>query len=116
MHSMKHKSSEVPLKTVNAIGVLDANGLHLSPVHSLQIIRPDMSYLDVPDPKAAAAAAAAAEGAADSLQPVRLTAASRRTVSPFLKKESYTLMQRQDESDAWVSLTVQNAGVRRTQH
>jgi hypothetical protein len=61
MRRMKHKSSEVPLKTVNAIGVLSDDGLHLTPLHSLQIIRPDMGYLDVPDTKESAPASGAAE-------------------------------------------------------
>jgi hypothetical protein len=105
MRRMKHASSEVPLKTVNAIGVLDADGLHLSPVHSLQIIRPDISYLDPVDPKPVASTS-------ETLQPVRMTAASLRPADPRRKKEPFMTQQQLDESDPWIPLTVHTADVR----
>ena len=57
MRRLRHKSTEVPLKTVNMVGVIRPDGLHLCPVHSLHILRPDMSYLDPQDAKAGLAVA-----------------------------------------------------------
>ena len=119
MRRMRHKSTEVPLKTVNTVGMLREDGLHLCPVHAMHIIRPDMSYLDPPDPKAGGASAgvgddagaAAGAGAAADLQPVRLSAVTARSADARRKRESFAVLQQLDADDPWVPLVVQTAQV-----
>lgn len=117
MRRMRHKSSEVSLKTVNTIGVVRADGLHICPVHSTHIIRPDLSYLDqaTSDAKSSAAATtdgAAAGSAAADMQPVRLTAVTARGADARRKRDSFAVLQQIDEGDPWVPLVVQTAQVR----
>jgi hypothetical protein len=57
------RSAEVPSKAVQVVGVVRGGALVLSPLASVQIVRPDMGHLDPPDVAAAFSPAAAAEAA-----------------------------------------------------
>ena len=46
MAVMKHRGCDVPLKSLHMVGVLRGGALHLHPVHSMQLVRPDLGYLD----------------------------------------------------------------------
>ena len=112
MRESRLKSSEVPPKGVQLIGIVDgASGvLHVAPLTSLQVMRPDITYLDT-------ALKTPPEGLqlpprANASQPVKLqTQFRRRDPSTFKAAEAYRRATwayhvAQDEADAWVDLDV----------
>jgi hypothetical protein len=109
MTRMKHTASEVSLKSSHFVGIVDSSDdipcVHLHPLESLQIVRPDMRYLDV---------AEAPVVTKKSTEPTRMTAQFKRTDARAVaaRKNSFAHLKEVEESDPWVPLSTHSAEVR----
>lgn len=95
---MRHKATEVPLKAIHAVGVVQGNEVHLTPIHSVQQFRPDMSYLDE--------ATAGADESKPVAQAVRIQTQFRRAdeKASAARRNSYAYLKQYQEDEPWVRM------------
>lgn len=96
---MRHKATEVPLKAIHAVGVVQGNEVHLTPIHSVQQFRPDMSYLDD-------VAANADDSRSNVAQAVRIQTQFRRAdeKASAARRHSYAYLKQYQDDEPWVRL------------
>lgn len=112
MRESRLRSSEVPPKGVQLVGVVDAatRVLHVAPLTSLQVMRPDMTHLD-------AALKSPPEGLAvpprpNASQPVKLQTQFRRRdpstakIAEAYRRATWAYHIAQEDADPWVDLGI----------
>lgn len=97
---IRMRSSEVTAKQLHMVGIVKSSRLYLTPLSSLQQLRPDMSHLDAPEaPKPVKDAGP---------NPVKLQTTFKRAPTSDraeqMRKASYAYHSAQEEADPFISL------------
>lgn len=102
MRKLKHKSAEVPMKTTHFVGIVRSGALHLHPIQSLQMVRPDMTYLDTAGTGEGTPAAPLAATAVRTAISAQFKRTDDRAVAA--RNRSYGYFRSQEEADPWIPL------------
>ena len=127
---MRHRVSEVPMKSTHWVGIVKEGTVHLHPLQSLQMVRPDMGHLDGIQGLGLSSSSSAPLGAGGgtmrtSLNSVPFSASSSSSFSPSAtssrtavaaqfrrtdekalaaRNRSYGFFRTMEETDPWVNL------------
>lgn len=105
MGETRLRSTEVPPKGVQMVGVVDDDALFLAPVSSVFVMRPDVSHLDAslkPPPEAVPKG---------RLQKVQLQFSAPRDTSRLRERKStYAFLAHEEEKESWVDMAVFGPG------